>query len=506
MSSAPPPVESVQDIHVRLKPVLGVEPKHYLAVLYALALAAVLFALLVLPGLTNPGTKVTVESNPPGAAVTWGDKHWGTTPVTVFLPEGAAPLVVSKPGFTADRRDYRSGNQLFFSLFFPKSDTVKADLKPVSETSISDRYQAEIGRWALAVPFTSDYRFPPLFTRFAADAQAAGWSADQIRTFLLGFRSAVGDPQMYLDYGRALGLWPANASAPEGLEAQFGLWEPLTGSASGRLALWILVNQTKPVRDREVTEPSDWLKGKIAELTAGLKASIPVPTAAAPASLKTAFGSFRGVAPSAILWGQGDTALSLPTDPPFSLPVPVSVPAFWIAEREVTQGEYAEFAAAQPRWAPANRDALVEAGLADADYLASWKDGKPAAPAEPAASVSWFAAQAYADWLNASGKVPAGKKAVLPSEYQWEAAARAPGGASLLNQGVWEWTASAWYPAQALVWTGAETENETGAYARSLKGGIQAPKGSVKPGDRAGWPASGTTPGLGFRLALVGTP
>lgn len=505
MSSDPLPLESAQDIQVRLKRLFGVEPKHYLAVFYGIILVVLLFALLVLPGITHPGTKVTITSTPLGAAVTSGGKHWGTTPVTVFLPQGTAPLVVSKPGFVDDQRDYTSENQLFLSLLFPKTDAVAVTLRAVSETSIPERYRTEVGRWALAVPFTSDYRFPPLFTRFAADARAIGWSDEQVRGFLLSLRSAVGDPQMYQDFGRALGLWPSSASAPEGLEAQFRLWEPLTGTGSGRLALWLLANQSKPIRDREVAEPSDWLREKIAELTASFKTSGPV-ASAAPASLKTPFGAFRGVAPSTILWGQGEGNLSLPTDPPFTLPVSTTVSAFWIAEREVTQSEFAEFVAAQPRWAPAGRDALVAAGLADSDYLAAWNDGKPNAPTEPVSAVSWYAAQAYVDWLNTSGKVPGGKTAILPTDEQWEAAARGANGSSLLNQGVWEWTASAWYPAQSLVWTGDESETAAGAYARSLKGGIQSAKGSVKPADRAGWPASGTTPGLGFRVALVGSP
>ncbi len=195
----------------------------------------------------------------------------------------------------------------------------------------------------------------------------------------------------------------------------------------------------------------------------------------------------------------------MPTEPPFALPVPVTLSAFWVADKEVTQAEFAVFAAEVPRWAPSGRDALVAAGLADADYLRTWTDGKPEAPAEPVALVSWYAAQAYADWINASGRVPAGKKAVLPDEYQWEAAARSHP-AAMLNQGVWEWTSSAWYPGQSLVWNGSETPRPVQAYARSLKGGLQSPKGGVKAADRAGWPAGGTTPGLGFRLALVGVP
>lgn len=504
MSSETPPVETVQDIQVKLKPIFGVEPKHYLAGFYLLLALGLLFAVLVLPGITHPGTQVTVTSSPPGASVTWGLKHWGTTPVTVFFPQGTGPLIIEKPGFSPVHQEYVSQNQLFFSLFFPKSDSISVTLSPQSESSVSDRLRSEVGRWALAAPFTSDYRFPPLFTRFVEDAAQSGWDNKKIQSSLLELRSAVADPQMYQNYGQALGLWKSE-SLPDGLEAQFRLWEPLVGAGSGRLALWLLANQTKPVRDREVAEPSDWFKAKLGELTSSLKIST-VAATPAPASLKTSQGSFRGVAPSTFLWGASGPNFSLPTDPPFSVPVLVTSPSFWIAEREVSQAEFATFVAAVPRWHPSNRDTLISEGQADADYLADWKDGKPQTPEAPVAAVSWYAAQAYADWLNTSGRVPAGKRFVLPDEIQWEAAARAPGGASMLNQGVWEWTASAWYPGQSLVWTNADQGRENLAYARSLKGGFQTTKGSVKASDRAGWPATGSTPGLGFRLALVGVP
>jgi len=261
----------------------------------------------------------------------------------------------------------------------------------------------------------------------------------------------------------------------------------------------------KAVGDREVSDAaSDWFKARTAEFQASL--ALPSPAAAAaPGSLRSAAGTFRVVAPARFLFGATGTSFPLPTEPPFALPVPVSSSAFWIADAEVTQADFAAFTAAQPQWAPAGRNALVEAGLADADYLNAWTEGRPSAPAEPVVSVSWYAARAYCDWLNATGRVPAGKKAVLPDEIQWEAAARAPGGASMLNQGVWEWTASAWYPGQSLVWTEAPAP-EAQAYARSLKGGLQGAKGSVTAADRAGWPAAGTTTGLGFRVALVGAP
>lgn len=505
MSSETPPNETVQDIQVRLKPFLGIDPKYYLAVIYSVIVLAVIFVVLFVPGVTTPGSRVTITSVPSGAAVTFGNKHWGTTPLTAFLPEGKAVLTVAKPGFQPVSREYTSGNALVLGWAFPKTDALAVTLTPTSADGIGDFYRAQVGRWALAVPFTSDYRFPPLFTRFATDARAAGWDNDRVKSFLLSLRPAVADPQMYVDYGRALGLWGLEATAPEGLEAQFHLWSALVGTSSDRLALWLLANQPKPIRDREVAEPSDWWKARVNGFVDSLKpASTPALGTAVPA-FRTAVGSFRGVPGMTYLWGSLGASVALPTEPPYELPVPVTTAPFWIADSDVTQEQFLAFIAANPRWAPSNRDALIAAGQVDQDYLPGWTDGKASAPSEPVVSVSWYAAQAYVDWVNTKGGLPGGKKAVLPDEFQWEAAARSPGGSGMVNQGVWEWTGSAWYPGQSLVWESV-VPRDGSAYARSLKGGVQNTKGSVKPGDRAGWPAAGATTSLGFRLALVGSP
>lgn len=96
-------------------------------------------------------------------------------------------------------------------------------------------------------------------------------------------------------------------------------------------------------------------------------------------------------------------------------PAVVSVAAFLLDSRPVTNAEFLAFVLSNPRWRRSQASPL----FADSGYLADWSEDLvpgPRAPADaPVVRVSWFAARAYARW--------AGKR--LPSTAEWERAASA---------------------------------------------------------------------------------
>lgn len=126
------------------------------------------------------------------------------------------------------------------------------------------------------------------------------------------------------------------------------------------------------------------------------------------------------------------TAADLARDPKLAArraeifaPAPDEMPAhavtlapYYICRHEVTRGEYAEFLAATGRQAPP-----------------SWKGSTPQAGSEelPVTEVTWDDARAYAAWRAERDRIPYR----LPTEAEWEHAARGPDG------NLWPW-GNAW--------------------------------------------------------------
>ncbi len=118
---------------------------------------------------------------------------------------------------------------------------------------------------------------------------------------------------------------------------------------------------------------------------------------------------------------------------------------YYIGKFEVTNEEYAFFIDeggyenktywSEDGWRFRNRFSWKEPRCwRDKDYHLLWKEGRPVC------AVSWFEAQAYCRWLS----LKTNKPYRLPTEQEWEKAARGPNGSIFPWGDEWDQTACNW--------------------------------------------------------------
>ncbi|MCX7025407.1 MAG: SUMF1/EgtB/PvdO family nonheme iron enzyme [Spirochaetes bacterium] len=502
--------EDIDRAEVHLRPLAGIPPGTWVMVVFGFLVAAILFALIVLPGLAGYGTLASFSSDPSGAAVAVDGSYRASTPCEIFLPAGNHGLEVAYPRFTSKKWTENHGGRLLFSLFLPKRSSVEAELVLADPSGLLADAQAEFASWSLVGKPSPSYQFPMVLSdaaaaRFADPAIQAPPTRER-RMFLYAAARNALYPESARDALRAGALlysWGASASPAGALAVADGLLDAV-GVEPGVLS----------VLERSL--PAD----KAAELRAmPLYSRTPrlSPNDAirsGPVFPALAIGGVRFIAVPA-----GEHTFA----PDGALTATLSVDGFGIAATETTRDQYSRFIKANPAWAPVGADSLRKAGLVDKGYLAGWNE-PGAAGSLPVTGVSRAAALAYCAWL--SGSAPAGYRVALPSEIQWEYAAvkgsasagvfaasgskgPSPAGSAGVDKlgiadlpgNVWEWCDD---PFTHFPTVGAEAAGAFPAAEFVVRGGSWAnPKGSVGVRDRGSFPAGFCSPFLGFRAVLV---
>ncbi|MDR0377266.1 MAG: SUMF1/EgtB/PvdO family nonheme iron enzyme [Spirochaetaceae bacterium] len=475
---------------VKLPPVFGVRPGVYLAGLYSLVILGVFFFTLIYPGLSNPGSLAVLRSEPAGAAVRVDGVYRGTAPCEVFISKGARVFEFVLPGFSPVTVEYEILGRVFGSALAPRRQVVTGTLQASDPLEPLVLGAVEFTNWSLAGEPTAAYQIPLSLSEGAYQAGPAGLDPlvreDMNDVLDAALRFAVTRAGLR-DFLRAKFLIDGGGLSPS----------PLSALASAR-SLIARLDETPeaavslmeylPPEGAAVLKESAWYAGSLAA------APSPAPPIPSSSSNRVEAGglSFREIPGGAFVTGD-------------LLPRKISVEDFYIADSPVSPSGWAAFLTANPQWDLQHAAALREQNLVTEDYLVPF----PGGPSDAGiSSVSWYAAEAYCQWLTAL--LPPGFSSYevrLPTEAEWEYAAageaRSVPASRTSFTSLWEWCKDLYAPLDFLP-VPEEAAALVGSPERSLRGGSWINQGGgVDITTRASLPPWFCSPFVSFRPVLA---
>ncbi|MDR0456080.1 MAG: SUMF1/EgtB/PvdO family nonheme iron enzyme [Treponema sp.] len=497
-SAAPTPAPEDK---VELKPILGIRPGVYIALMCALVLLLGLFLLLFYPGIARPGAMVVMVSDPVGAAFRVDDVYAGTSPCTVFVLQGEHTIEAVLPGFEAKRLDCAIRGRMFASVLFPRRYDVNVKLISPDPAGVLAAAVYDYAAWSFGGEPTAAWQIPLSLSEgvYRVGSAVSGTETERILTAAARFtatRAALRDVVRAETLARNGGAPPSPLTITRSVTRALAF---LSNNPAG--AAWLA--DTLPADSASLLISSAWYQNQLAafaEVTAGeLLAENPDP--ALPANQIRVGGLlFTGVGGGVVVQGE-----------PFPHRVPVS--AFMVCATEIPAPAYADFLDAVPAWRADQREILEQQALATNEYLIDFESTVPAGRSrmdKGVSSVSWYAAQAYCEWL--SSKLPAsfaGWEVRLPTEAEWEYAVKSvqkrggSAGVFVPNSGVWEWCADPYSPLPFFA-APPEAIAAAGSPERSLRGGSSFNNtGPINPEVRASLPPEACSSFVSFRPIIA---
>jgi len=459
----------------------------------------------------------------------------------VFLKSGNRTVELSKPYYNTVSLDERVGGRVFATLLFP--DT-KRESRSLSVADLDG-----LLAWSLA-----DFQKNPEIPQIVSDVSRAV-TDDSSRLKMYDFldnaaRYVTAEPQLRELLSAAArsssaGSFLSPSSLVELVEDSIHVKQKYDNAGS-----WLLLTLGRDKANKVAT--TQWIQRYLADyrdkMSKYYQAGFPPSVGAGGRLLVVQGTGYRSVPGGVLTMGRDDNVDSLGKTIDHLLPHPVTIAPFYLAETDVTNRQFAGFVEQNPQWSPSNIADLTVRGLAEDSYLSSWVNGKAPVGSDdlPVTSVSFFAAQAYCEWLSrvVRAALP-GYVARLPYESEWEWAARGglrgmpfplgekPGASVFFHKGttgpsragssepngyglrdmagnVWQWCLDPYAPSSYLL-----SSLDPAMNASSERASASGPDRVVRGGSwsnqseqlavftRGAQPAEWSTPYLGFRVALA---
>jgi hypothetical protein len=439
------------EIQVKFKPILGIRPGVYLTFLYSFILLVILFFLFLFPGIKNPGAVLIVKSEPAGAAVRIDGVYRGVAGAKIHVSKGTHTVTAVMPGFESQNAVHEFPARYLGSLFFPLYKKVEFTLITPDPVAAFALYAADYAEWTFAGEPTASWQIPMSLSEGAyrtGNVKKPNYYMNQI---LLASSNFAVTKAAVRDLIRAKILLDNCGNAPSPVSLVSSVSDILKFlSRNQDSAKWL--SKVLPREQASIIETSDWLKNQ---------SRLPLKPL-----ISSATGSVRMAGVNFIRFSHGY--------------------GFMISENPVSRSLFETFLNENPEWREHQIDYFPQEIT-----TSPWEIDK-----DIITGVTWYAAQAFCDWIALRMSVPSGMEVRLPTEWEW--ASVADDISNMKNPG-WEWCFD---PYTQLELTSAvhQAKKAVGSPERSLRG--RQPSSSSTE-TRASLPPDLSSPIVTFRIAIA---
>ena len=364
---------------VVLKSFGSMRPGVYILIALIGILVLAFFIVFFLHGLTTNKSYITFKTNLNGIAIYQDGSYLGSTDGSVYrTTSGEHEYSFFYNGIELGSLHHNVKRYYFATFFRRPLQEIEYlfNANSESEAVFTNSFAENIAIWSKHLNYDERYHFPPLYSEFAQNASVLGFK-DISSVWLYGAMHITSNT-LYEDYLKGKSI--LDESGIKYMSSELSELEKLIPT--------LLSESSSSVVKASSNEK---IKGK-------------------------RDGEFFYYTSTALNMGE-DTLLRYPETNTY--PISLEVPAFGISAVVVSEYEYALFAEENPMWKKSNKDNLIQAGLADENYLNGITLNTNSYSTKPIRNISYYAAEAYCSWLSQKS----GKNIVLPTEAEWTVAA-----------------------------------------------------------------------------------
>ncbi len=388
---------NVELFEVKLKPILGIEPKVYVFLTTIILLLSLISTLIIIPKFKNPGAYLKINSNIENTYIYLNEKYIGKTPLNKYINATEGVLRAKRMGFKTYEQRIKIHNKFFGNY------SLQINLELVDPEKIIKQRQKELSIMVKIKNINENTKLIPVFSLISSELKE---HPKYIKKFLKDSIPYLNSTEMFKDF---LNSYKAIYSIDQDNSNQEEIWNSLKTNfdLENRAIFWFLENLDKDLKILTKNEP--WVKTlaktldneNIQLISKNEKINIKLP-------------GFKKIYSNEIEKIQNYELNSLDLKN-ISLKSTYNIKEFLIQEQNVTKYEYQDFLKENPKWALNNKENLIKEQLVDENYL---KNFNQIGLNEAITGISYFSAIEYANWY--SKKLPTGFKARLPISQEWE--------------------------------------------------------------------------------------